>query len=93
MKTVDTLRALLKAAVQFEAKAAHHKRIEREREALNEAITQAQLLLSVRDTANTSPSDQADRPPPSRTTPNLRGLRGGKIKTLKPISRRERGRS
>jgi hypothetical protein len=41
------LRRLLDAAVRFEAKAAKHARIEAERNVLRDAITEAQLLLSV----------------------------------------------
>jgi hypothetical protein len=46
---MNAFRALLQAAVQFEKKAARHKRIDAERKALAEAITQAQLILSVAD--------------------------------------------
>jgi hypothetical protein len=44
---VRVLRALTEAAARFEKAAAHHKRIEAERKALQEAITDAQLVLSV----------------------------------------------
>ena len=47
MDTITAFRRLLTAAVAFEKKAPKHKRIEQEREALREAIYQAQLLLSV----------------------------------------------
>jgi hypothetical protein len=46
---MNAFRALLRTAVQFEKKAANHKRIEAERNSLAEAITQAQLVLSVAD--------------------------------------------
>jgi hypothetical protein len=41
------LRELMTTAQQFEAKAAKHTKLEPERFALREAITRAQLLLSV----------------------------------------------
>jgi hypothetical protein len=44
---VRVLRALTEAAARFEKAAAHHKRIEAERKAVQEAITDAQLVLSV----------------------------------------------
>jgi hypothetical protein len=49
----QTLQALLTAAENFEAKAARHRRIESERQALREAITQAQLVLSLADKEET----------------------------------------
>ena len=47
LNPVQTLRRLLDASVRFEAKAARQARIETERRALQEAITEAQLVLSV----------------------------------------------
>src|SRR3712207_6127332 len=47
MNHQQALRRLLDAAVRFEAKAARQSRIETERRALQEAITEAQLVLSV----------------------------------------------
>jgi hypothetical protein len=44
---VKAFRELLLAAQDFEAKAAKHTRIERERVRLREALLQAQFLLSV----------------------------------------------
>jgi hypothetical protein len=44
---VRALRTLTEAAARFEKAAAHHKRIEAERKALQDAITDAQLVLSV----------------------------------------------
>ena len=41
------LRALTEAAARFEKGAAKHQRIEAERKALQEALTDAQLVLSV----------------------------------------------
>jgi hypothetical protein len=50
MADIDPMRVfrhLLDTAVRFEAKAARHARLDTERRALQEAITQAQLVLSV----------------------------------------------
>jgi hypothetical protein len=41
------LRELSRAAARFEKRAAHHRRVEEERQALREALTRAQLVLSV----------------------------------------------
>jgi len=41
------LRTLTEKASRFEKAAAHHKRIEAERKALQEVLTEAQLVLSV----------------------------------------------
>jgi hypothetical protein len=43
------LRRLMEAATHFERVAAHHQRIEPQRKALQEAITEAQLVLSVQE--------------------------------------------
>ena len=45
----QTLRRLLDAAQRFEMKTPKYRRLESERQALQEAITQAQLVLSVHD--------------------------------------------
>jgi len=44
---VRVLRTLTEAAARFERAAAHHRRIEAERKAVQDAITDAQLVLSV----------------------------------------------
>jgi hypothetical protein len=41
------LRTVTETAARFEKAAAHHKRIEVERKALQEALTEAQLVLSI----------------------------------------------
>ena len=45
------LRTLTEKAARFEKAAAHHKRIEGDRKALQEALTDAQLVLSVQQKA------------------------------------------
>jgi len=45
----QTLRRLLDAAQRFEMKTPKYRRLESERQALQEAITHAQLVLSVHD--------------------------------------------
>ena len=45
----DTLKQLLEAAQRFEVKTPQYKRIESERQALREAMTHAQLVLSVQE--------------------------------------------
>jgi hypothetical protein len=50
------LRELLIAATRFEKRAAHHRRVEGDRQALREALTQAQLVLSVAE------RDEAEQP-------------------------------
>jgi hypothetical protein len=47
----DTLKQLLEAAQRFERKTPQYKRIEVERQALRETMTQAQLILSVPEPA------------------------------------------
>jgi hypothetical protein len=53
MALYETFKKLLAAAEQFEAKAPQYRRIEREQQALREAITSAQLALSVADAKGT----------------------------------------
>lgn len=65
----DTLRQLLDAAQQFETKTPQYKRIESERQALREAMTHAQLRLSVPESPKES--DKA-------TKKGLRSLTGGR---------------
>jgi hypothetical protein len=79
MTCADALRELVQAALRFELKAAHHRRIETERATLREAITRAQLLLSV------SGPPPATRSPLQSTSllrpvPLLKALKGGKSK-------------
>ena len=49
MALYDTLKHLLEAAERFETKTPQYKRIESERQALREAMTHAQLVLSVQE--------------------------------------------
>jgi hypothetical protein len=76
----DTLRQLMAAAVAFEKKAARHARIESERRALLDAITRAQLELSV---GNEAPGNKpVDAPARGRSQPTvLRGIPGGRRAT------------
>ena len=60
---VRVLRALTEAAARFEKAAAHHKRIEAERKAMQEAITDAQLVLSVQQRKPLA-EVKSMRPPP-----------------------------
>jgi hypothetical protein len=80
----ETLRELMTAAVAFEKKAARHARIEAERRALLDAITRAQLELSVRSefpgAKPATRSSQEPSPPPA-----LRGIPGGQRASGKPI--------
>ena len=48
----NTLKQLLEAAQRFESKTPQYKRIEVERQALRETMTQAQLILSVPESAH-----------------------------------------
>ena len=50
----DTLKQLLEAAQRFEVKTPQYKRIESERQALREAMTHAQLVLSVQESVKMS---------------------------------------
>jgi hypothetical protein len=75
MNCQEVLRVLLQAAARFESKAAHHQRIEAERVALREAITQAQLLLSVRESEKPETDASVLRPITEVTR-----LKGGKAK-------------
>ena len=91
MDITETFRALLDAAVRFERKAANEKRVGPEREALREAITRAQLILSVQD----KPDDQEGPKQPIQSRLQiLAGVKGGKIdlppKRLKTRNRRRR---
>ena len=45
--TLEALRALIVAAQDFEREAAHHRRVQEARDRLREALTRAQLVLSV----------------------------------------------
>ena len=75
----QALRRLLDAAVRFEARAARQSRIETERRALQEAITEAQLVLSVggQEPKATDDSDFSSETVMEAGAP-LRGLPGGK---------------
>jgi hypothetical protein len=44
---LGALRELLKASARFEKRAAHHRRVEGDRQALREALARAQLVLSI----------------------------------------------
>lgn len=62
----ETLRRLLDAARQFEMKTPKYRRIAAERQALDDAITDAQLVLSVGDV----PNEQSKNPGrPIRSVP------------------------
>ena len=65
----DTLYELLEAAQRFEIKTPQYKRIESERQALREAMTHAQLILSVQDSLKGSDKGSAT---------SLRSLPGGR---------------
>jgi len=75
----DSLRELMRAAVAFEKKAARHARIEAERQALLDAITRAQLELSVNVQATEVTDARAAALPPREPSapPALRGIPGG----------------
>ena len=86
MDPAATLKQLLSAAVQFEAKAPRQQRIEGERRALLEAITQAQLVLSVRRTGPIEKDRPAEAAGNNRQT-TLRGISGGLVDKRKPSGR------
>lgn len=69
MALYDTLKHLLEAAERFETKTPQYKRIESERRALREAMTHAQLVLSVQE-----PSRERERTSekPLRAVPRSR---------------------
>jgi hypothetical protein len=71
---INAFRALLHAAARFEKKAAKHKRIETERKALADAITQAQLVLSVSD------AERSEAGGPSVQAVKLTSVKGGEAK-------------
>jgi hypothetical protein len=77
MTCTDALRELVQAALRFEFKAARQQRMEQERSALREAITRAQLLLSV-----SGPQPASRQPNEStsylRPAPSLKAIKGGK---------------
>lgn len=52
----ETLEQLLKAADQFETKTPQYKKIETERQALREAITHTQLVLSIQPPRQEKPT-------------------------------------
>jgi hypothetical protein len=78
----DALRELVQAAVRFEFKAARHARIDPERAALREAITRAQLLLSVEDRGRSRQAEDHERQSDSSLRPAraLKAITGGKAK-------------
>jgi hypothetical protein len=81
-------RRLLEAASHFERVAAHHKRIEAERKALQDAITDAQLVLSVEEGGRKKrgPDGGSEKPP----APNGMERGNGKAKKKeKPRWRRQ----
>lgn len=63
----ETLRRLLEAAQGFEMKTPRYRRIASERQALQDAITQAQLVLSVEDAPKKKAKDAASS---LRSVPN-----------------------
>ncbi|WP_447983834.1 hypothetical protein [Nitrospira sp. Nam74] len=66
----DTLKTLLEAAERFEGKTPKYRRIESERQALREAITQAQLVLSVQEASKEQKGQ----------TSQLKMVSGGKVR-------------
>jgi DNA-binding LytR/AlgR family response regulator len=66
----ETLRRLLEAAQRFEVKTPQYRRIASDRQALQEAITQAQLVLSVQDAPKEKAKNAASslRSVPNRTS-------------------------
>lgn len=71
MSLRDTLTRLLEAAERFEGKTPKYRRIESERQALREAITQAQLVLSLENAE--APKEQKGR------ASRLKMVSGGKV--------------
>jgi hypothetical protein len=79
----DALRQLMTASVAFEKKAARHARIEAERRDLLDAITRAQLQLSVKPEA--APANPEAWPPREPSPhPALRSIPGGRRASKEP---------
>lgn len=66
----ETLKRLIDTARRFEMKTPKYRRLESERQALQEAITDAQLVLSVHEvsTGKSKSAGRALRSMPSRTS-------------------------
>jgi hypothetical protein len=75
----EALRELMEVAARFEKNAARHKRLEADRASLRDALTRAQLVLSVTDTKQ-PPAKATQSESYLRTRPSLKGLSGGKAK-------------
>jgi hypothetical protein len=80
MTCQEALRELIEAAGRFEQKAARHRRVEAERAALREALTRAQLIVSVAATKRSGRTEERQRSHLQSGT-FLKGLSGGKAKT------------
>ena len=77
MTCQEALRELAEAAARFEQKAARHQRLEADRALLREALTRAQLLLSVGATKQPAKESYGSY---LRNRPSLKALKGGKTK-------------
>jgi hypothetical protein len=73
------LRTLTEAASRFEKAAAKHRRIEAERNALQEAITAAQLFLSVHQRRPLVPGVEKSVPRAKAPSRRGRGVAGGMV--------------
>jgi hypothetical protein len=73
----DALRRLLDATVAFERKTARHSRLDTERQALCDAITSAQLILSV-GPHGAPPADAVKPEQQPLPMPMLQALKGGR---------------
>jgi hypothetical protein len=88
MTVNEAFRKLLKAAERFEAKTPQYRRIEQERQALREAIFNAQLILSTEPPFRKSSQDKpkASAEEITEAAVLLRSLPGGK--KMSPEQRR-----
>ena len=82
MNTVQALQQLLDAAIRFEARTARHTRLDAEQRVLQEAITDAQLILSVGNKNRPTQANKKEREASSDAVMEagalLRSLPGGK---------------
>lgn len=70
----EALRRLLETAQRFEMKSPKYRRVESERQALQDAMTYAQLVLSVQESPQEKQKSagSAVRPAPGRALPRTR---------------------
>ena len=81
---IQVLEELVRTAANFEAKAVKHQKVQQDRQALRDALTRAQLILSLlKNTrkssgADTVRKDERLEKDGSKTYTTLRAIKGGK---------------